>query len=471
MHPQSNPFLTRRTLLQAAGALAGSAATSHGLALSQAHGAHAAQKSAAGPQPGDRVFLTNEDSNTLTVIDPVRDEVMGAINLTSFDEDPRPPFRLVTGGVTPTHGEMIQKPLYHGAISIHGCAPSPDSRYFATCGRGTSNLYLVDTATLAVVGNQPNPLAGPTTRADVLTSGVLVGREPHEPTFTRTGREIWVALRGENRIAVIDVEKAHAESAGTAPRGSAIRGFIPTLPGPAMAWFTADGARAMVISQKVPRIQVFKVRYDDAGYSHAEPERMIDTTVQDRFGFAPFIRLAPTQREFWVSQKLADAVAVYDAGGVHALLDHVALGEKARPNHVEFVANRGGEVAYVSFGRIDDGGPGGVASSKIGIIDRSAPAGRRRVVGDFFSHGREAHGIWTDPSHSKLYIAHERDELPQTPNEGQTVCTVFDIADPIKPRFIRQIALGNLDLPSGKLRNKKSINLVYVRPGAQSATA
>ena len=45
MHPQSNPFLTRRTLLQAAGALAGSAATSHGLALSQAHGAHAAQKS------------------------------------------------------------------------------------------------------------------------------------------------------------------------------------------------------------------------------------------------------------------------------------------------------------------------------------------------------------------------------------------------------------------------------------------
>jgi hypothetical protein len=33
-----------------------------------------------------------------------------------------------------------------------------------------------------------------------------------------------------------------------------------------------------------------------------------------------------------------------------------------------------------------------------------------------------------------------------------------------------QIALGELTLPSGKLRNKKSINLVYVRPGARSQT-
>jgi hypothetical protein len=61
--------------------------------------------------------------------------------------------------------------------------------------------------------------------------------------------------------------------------------------------------------------------------------------------------------------------------------------------------------------------------------------------------------------------------MPNTPNAGQTVCTVFDVADPMQPRFIKQIPLGTLDLPSGKLRNKKSINLVYVRPGAPSATA
>ncbi|MGE7469334.1 hypothetical protein ACQKLX_07830 [Bosea sp. NPDC003192] len=54
----------------------------------------------AGPRAGDRVFLTNEDSNTLSVIDPVTDELLPTVNLTSFDEDPRPPFRFVTGNVT-----------------------------------------------------------------------------------------------------------------------------------------------------------------------------------------------------------------------------------------------------------------------------------------------------------------------------------------------------------------------------------
>jgi YVTN family beta-propeller protein len=64
-----------------------------------------AQPAAAGPQPGDRVFLTNEDSNTLSVIDPVKDEIQTTINLTSFDEDARPPFRFVTGGVVPVQDE------------------------------------------------------------------------------------------------------------------------------------------------------------------------------------------------------------------------------------------------------------------------------------------------------------------------------------------------------------------------------
>jgi hypothetical protein len=121
--------------------------------------------------------------------------------------------------------------------------------------------------------------------------------------------------------------------------------------------------------------------------------------------------------------------------------------------------------------RIDDGGPGGVASSPIAIIDRSAPAGQRKVVGSFFTHGRESHGLWTNPENTLLYVAHEQDELPGTPNAGQTVCSAFDVSDPLKPAFIAQIPLGNLALPSGALRNKKSINLVYVRVGAKGQTA
>src|SRR5438132_3687270 len=94
-----------------------------------------AQSSLASNQ--DRVFICNEDSNTLSVIDPNSNSVAHTINLTSFDEDPRPPFRLVTGGVTPTHLAMVRKPLYHGAIDIHGAAPSPDNTLIATTGRGS----------------------------------------------------------------------------------------------------------------------------------------------------------------------------------------------------------------------------------------------------------------------------------------------------------------------------------------------
>ncbi len=452
--------LDRRTFLAGVGA----ATVAVAMKPSPSHAAN-------GPQNGDRVFLTNEDSNTLTVIDPVKDAVEATVNLTSFDEDPRPPFRFVTGGMTPTHGAMVQKPLYHGAISIHGCVPSPDSTLLATAGRGTSNLYLIDTRTLKVIGNQPNSQAGPTANAEILTSGILVGREPHEPTFTRTGREIWVAVRGENKIAVIDVDKAKAECAGAAPRGSSLLRMIPVLPGPAMVWFSGDGRMAFIISQKTSRIDVFEVSYDAKGFSTERRKATLDISAPDKFGFSPFLKRAPNSAEMWVSHKLADAVSVISSADDTKLLETISLGDKARPNHVEFVENASGRVAYVTFARIDDDAPGGVASSRVGVIDRSAATGARKVVSTFFSQGRDSHGIWTDPSNTKLYVAHEADELPGTPNAGQTVCSAFDVTDVFKPRFITQIPLGDLELPSGKLRNKKSINLVYVRPGAPSATA
>lgn len=171
------------------------------------------------------------------------------------------------------------------------------------------------------------------------------------------------------------------------------------------------------------------------------------------------------------SHKLAHAVSARSTHGVFNLRDVVTLGTSARPNHVEFVENAKGKVVYASLARVDDNAPGTVALSQIAIIDRSVKAGGRKMVGSFLSHGREAHGLWTNPENNLLYIAHEQDELPGTPNAGQTVCTAFDVSDPFKPTFIAQIPLGNLKLPSGDLRNKKSINLVYVRIGAPGQTA
>jgi YVTN family beta-propeller protein len=422
-----------------------------------------------GVEPRDRVFVVNEDSNTVVVIDPRSNTVETTINLTSFDEDPRPPFRYVTAGVAPTHAAMIHKPLYHGCIDAHGAVPSPDGTLLATTGRGSSNVYLIDAVQRRVIGNTPNPAAVEATNADRLSGGILLGREPHEPTFTRNGKELWVTLRGSDRIAIVDVAQAlrHLRGADTSP----VRQFLPTLDGPAQVWFNREGTLAWVVSQKVARVDVFRVNAGNDGFSRPERVTALDVTAQDKLGFTPFMKTTADGDEAWFSHKLADAVSCRSTRGAFELTDSVALGSAARPNHLEFVANARGSVAFVSQARVDDGGPGGVASSQIAIVDRTAARGQRRVVASFFSHGREAHGLWTNPENTRLYIAHEQDELPGTPNAGQTVCTAFDVTDPFEPGFIAQIPLGNLNLPSGPLRNKKSINLVYVRPGTKGQTA
>lgn len=454
---------SRRTVLKMAawGVLAAAA----GPRLSWAQG----PANAGDVQPQDRVFIANEDSNTLSVIDPRSNTVETTINLTSFDEDSRPPFRLVTGGVTPTHAAMIGKPLYHGCILAHGVVPSPDGRLLATSGRGSSNVYLIDTVQKKVLGNVANPLANAQTNAERLSSGIMVGREPHEPTFTRNGKELWVAVRGEDRLAILDVELAIKESAGSGTRS--VLQYIPTLNGPAQVWFSKDGMLAFVISQKVAKVEVFRVNPDGKGHSHPARLLTLDISAQDKAAFTPFLKTSPEGGEVWLSHKLADQVSCLETKEPFKTLDVVALGSLARPNHLEFVENAKGKVVYVSLARVDDNGPGGAPSSQIAIIDRAVPGGVRKVVGSFFTRGREAHGLWTNPANNLLYVAHEQDELPETPNPGQTVCSAFDVADPFSPRFLAQIPLGSLSLPSGPLRNKKSINLVYVRPGFRGQTS
>jgi len=416
----------------------------------------------------DRVFIANEDSNTISVINPASNTVETTINLTSFDEDARPPFRFVTAGMMPTHASMIHKPLYHGCIDAHGVVPSPDGRLLATCGRGSGNVYLIDTVNRKVIGNMPNHFASPNTNSERITSGIMVGREPHEPTFTRNGKELWIAVRGEDRIAILDVGLAVKHSGGV--EAKAIRQFISTINGPSQVWFNADGTLAFVASQKTQKVEVLRVNPDADGYSHTEKLTMLDIGQQDKAGFTPFLKISRDGKEVWFSHKLADALSSRSTTEPFTLLDFVPLGSMSRPNHLEFVENVNGKVLYVSFARVDDGGPGGVASSQIAIIDRNAAPGQRKVVGTFFSGGRESHGLWTNPSNNLLYVAHEQDELPGTPNAGQTVASAFNVSDPFKPKFIAQIPLGSLRLPSGELRNKKSINLVYVRPGYRGQT-
>ena len=108
----------------------------------------------------DRVYAADQTSNTVSVIDPSSNKLLGVIRL----GDPVP------GALSP---------LYRGELLVHGLGYSPDSKTLAVVSVASNSVTLIDTATNAIKGK------------------VYVGRSPHEAFFTPDGRELWVTVRGE----------------------------------------------------------------------------------------------------------------------------------------------------------------------------------------------------------------------------------------------------------------------------------
>ena len=115
----------------------------------------------------DRVYAADQTSNTVSVIDPSSNTLLGVIRLGD----------LVPGALSP---------LYKGQLLVHGLGYSPDSKTLAVVSVGSNAVTLIDTATNTVQGM------------------VYVGRSPHEAFFTPDGSELWVTVRGENYVSVID---------------------------------------------------------------------------------------------------------------------------------------------------------------------------------------------------------------------------------------------------------------------------
>lgn len=115
----------------------------------------------------DRVYAADQTSNTVSVIDPSSNKLLGVIKL----GDPVP------GALSP---------LYRGQLLVHGLGYSPDSRTLAVVSVASNSVTLIDTASNKVKGV------------------IYVGRSPHEAFFTPDGHELWVTVRGENYVSVID---------------------------------------------------------------------------------------------------------------------------------------------------------------------------------------------------------------------------------------------------------------------------
>src|SRR5512133_1747576 len=115
----------------------------------------------------DRVYAAEQFSNTVSVTDPMDNKLLGVIRL----GEPMP---------------ANFSPLYRGQLLVHGMGFSPDHRTIAVVSIGSNAVSFIDTSTNAV------------------KHITYVGRSPHEAFFTPDGKEVWVTVRGEDYIAVLD---------------------------------------------------------------------------------------------------------------------------------------------------------------------------------------------------------------------------------------------------------------------------
>lgn len=238
--------------------------------------------------PSDRFYTSDQFSNTVSVVDPVTNRLLGVIKL----GDPTP---------------MNLSPLYRGQLLVHGMGFSPDRRTLAVVSIGSNAVSFIDTATNSV------------------RHTTYVGRSPHEAFFRPDGREVWVSVRGEDYIAVLD---------GTTYKET---GRIPVPNGPGMTIFSPDGKYGYICSSFSPETVVIDTT-----------SKQIVGRVKQESPFCPDIAATPDGKQVWLTLKDIGKVMVFDAKPPFAVLKSFATG--AITNHVNIAKTPRGQFAYVTVG-------------------------------------------------------------------------------------------------------------------------
>jgi YVTN family beta-propeller protein len=278
----------------------------------------------------DRVYAAEQFSNTVSVIDPSTNQLLGVIRL----GDPSP-------------GNL--SPLYRGQLLVHGMGFSPDARTLAVVSIGSNSVTFIDTAT------------------NMVKHTTYVGRSPHEVFYTPDGSQVWVTVRGEDYIAVLDTQSFEERSR------------IKVTNGPGMQIFSTDGKFGYICSSFVPETLVVDVHsHDIVGH------------VKQETPFCPNIAAAPSGKQVWFTLKDSGKVQVFDAHPPFAPIKTLDTGPIS--NHVNFVVKGGHEFAYVTVG--------GLNVVKVFRTDDFLQVATIPV-------GALPHGIWTSGDGSRVYVGLE----------------------------------------------------------------
>lgn len=236
----------------------------------------------------DRFYTSDQFSNTVSVINPATNALLGVIKL---------------GDLTPAN----LSPLYKGQLLVHGMGFAPDRKTLAVISIGSNSVTFIDTATNAVKHT------------------TYVGRSPHEAFFRPDGREVWVSIRGENYIQILDGRTFEPTGRITVPNG------------PGMTIFSPDGKFGYVCSSFSPETVVIETA-----------TKRIVGRIKQESPFCPDIAATPDGKQVWLTLKDVGKTMVFDAKPPFAVLKTIDTG--ALTNHVNIARNRQGQFAYVTVG-------------------------------------------------------------------------------------------------------------------------
>jgi YVTN family beta-propeller protein len=194
-----------------------------------------------------------------------------------------------------------------------------------------------------------------------------LGRSPHEAFFTPDGKEVWVTVRGEDYVAVLDAATMKEVTR------------IQTPAGPGMLIFSPDGTYGYVCSSFNPETDVITVA-----------DHKIVARVKQDSPFCPNNAATPDGKQVWFTLKDVGHTQVFDAKPPFALLKSLDTGPIT--NHVNIVRTPGGQFAYVTVGGLNE----------VKVFDTATFAQVATIV-----VGNLPHGIWPSGDGKRVYVGLE----------------------------------------------------------------
>src|SRR5467141_2694435 len=188
--------------------------------------------------------------------------------------------------------------------------------------------------------------------------------QPHEAFFTPDGKEVWVSIRGENYVAVLDGTSVKEKTRITVPNG------------PGMTIFSPDGKYGYVCSSFSPETVVITT----AGHE-------IIGHVKQESPFCPNIAATPDGNQVWFTLKDTGKTQVFNASPPFNLIKTIDTGPIT--NHVNFAHTAKGTFAYVTIG--------GLNEIKVFRTDDFSQVATIPV-------GNLPHGVWPSGDGSRIYV-------------------------------------------------------------------